>query len=136
MKKLILFTFLPFFVSCCSKHYQKFSYNYSANPWIDCFKDQAFFAALRESYKSDTLIFKLIEKKDAFNPYDGLPPDAYQKAKSMGINIIKNIPAPAMCENCKGEINYYMSICLKFYESKELDSVAKIMYKKYKKSQL
>ena len=121
-------------ISCSKYNHQKFSYNYSANPWIKCFKDQAFFAALRESYKSDTSIFKLIEKKDAFNPYDGLPPDAYQKAKSMGIEIIKNIPPPAMCEGCKGDMNYYMAICLKFYESKELDSVARVLYKEQKKS--
>lgn len=112
------------------KHSTHFDYNNSENPWIDAFKDRVFFSALKEAYKTDTLIFKLIEKKDALNPYDGLSPDEMKKAESLGEALIKKIPPPAMCENCPAGMNYFMATSLHYYISRELDSIAKKLYKK------
>lgn len=43
--------------------FDKFDYNNRPNPWISAYKDNVFFACLREAYKDDSL-WKLIEKKD------------------------------------------------------------------------
>ena len=132
MKNIVIF--LLIFCSCSKSNYQEFNYNKSANPWITAYKDNVFFACLKESYKNDS-IFKLIEEKDALNPYDGLSLDDLNKTKKLGSNIIKNIPKPSMCENCKEGVNYYMANCLHYYNSRELDSIVKEAYKKYLKAE-
>lgn len=131
MKKIVILLLL--FCSCSKSTYQNFDYNKSKNPWITAYKDNVFFACLKESYKNDS-IFKLIEKKDALNPYDGLNAEDLNKTKKLGIDIIKKIPKPSMCENFKEEVNYYMSNCLHYYNSKELNSIAKKAYKDYLKA--
>ncbi len=75
----------------------------------------------------------MIEKKDAFNPYDGLSLEDIKKAKNLGRNLVINMPLPAMCEGCKNGENYYMAHCLHYYASRELDSIARGEYKKRKK---
>ena len=108
MKNISLVIFAIVICSCSTSNSNKFDYNKSKNAWLDAFKDQAFFACLRESYKNDS-IFKLIEKEDAFNPYDDLNPEAITIAKNNGKNVSENIPPPAMCENCNEGENYYMA---------------------------
>ncbi|MFD1256139.1 hypothetical protein ACFQ3S_04980 [Mucilaginibacter terrae] len=115
-------------MSCSHVSYPKFDYNNGPNSWINTFKDEVFFASLREGYKNDT-IFKMIEKKDAFNPYDGLSLKALQKAKQLGKALVNKMPPPAMCEGCTPGMNYYMANALHYYNSKELDSIARIYYK-------
>ena len=101
---------------------------------MDVFKDQVFFAALVEAYKSDSLIFKLIKEKDLFNPYDGIDLEEMQKATGLGKNLIRNIPPPSMCENCPDGMNYYMASSLHYYHSRELDSIAKTYYRLHMKA--
>jgi hypothetical protein len=121
---------IVFVLSSCSRNvYSKFDYRVSENPWISAFKDRVFFSAIKEAYKSDTLIFKLIEKKDALNPYDGLSLTEMEEADKIGKTLIKNIPPPAMCESCTGDMNYFMATSLHYYISKELDSIVKNIYK-------
>lgn len=96
---------------------------------MNCFKDRVFFSALREAYKSDSLIFKLIEKKDAFNPYDGLTLKETIIAEDIGVNLIKNMPAAIFCENCAEGVNYYLATALHYYSSKQLNSIALKYYK-------
>ena len=123
--KYISITILLFCLSSCSKNnYQKFDYNKSNNPWVEAFKDNVFFACLKESYQNDT-IFELIEKRDAFNPYDGLSLDDINKTKELAKHLVNNIPKPAMCENCKEGENYYMANSLHYYASRDLDSIEK-----------
>ena len=132
MRKILLLIGL-ICLAACSKHtFPRFDYNNGPNSWINAFKDRVFFNSLRESYKSDT-IFKLIEKKDAFNPYEGLGPDAINKAKLIAIELVRKMPPPTMCENCTKDMNYYMANALHFYNSKQLDSIAIQEYKKYLK---
>lgn len=130
MKYTLLLLVITILVSCGKAPSEKFNYNLSDNPWIDAYKDHAFFACIHESYGDS--IYKIIENKDAFNPFDGLTLDALQSAKYNGSKISKNMPRPAMCEDCKEGENYYMATCLHYYNSKELDSIAKAEYKKYK----
>ena len=125
--------FIVLFSACSIGRYNKFDYNHSNNPWIDDFKDQVFFACLRESYKSDSL-FNMIEKKDAFNPYDGLGPEDFKKIRELAKKFVANMPPPAMCDGCKADVNYYMAHSLHYYASKELDAIARKQYKEYSKN--
>lgn len=120
---------------CAKKTYSAlpaFDYNKSDNPWISAYKDQAFIACLKESYKNDS-IFKIIERYDAGNPYDGIYGQPVLDAKKLGAEIAKNIPSAQMCEGCTEEQNYFMATCLHYYNSKELDSIARAAHKKYNK---
>ena len=130
MKHFFLLLIPVLLLSSCGAHKgEKFDYTISANPWIDCFKDQVFFAALKEAYKENGL-YEQITKKDALNPYDGLNLEAIQMARALGTNLIKNIPPPAMCESCEAGENYYMAVALHYYASADLDAIAQSEYKK------
>lgn len=132
MKYLLII--IIFFAQACNKNnYPTFDYNKSTNPWVDAFKDRVFFSTLEEAYKSDTSIFILIRKRDAFNPYDGFYGEARETARKIGIDLIKKMPPPAMCEGCKDGMNYYMAIALHYYKSKDLDNIAKRNYAAHKR---
>lgn len=135
MKYVFLSAIICIAVACGQRSYPRFDYNYTKEPWINAFKDRVFFSALQEAYKSDTLIFQLIDKKDAFNPYDGLMPDAMEKANELGKTLINKMPPPVMCESCRPGENYYMAASLHYYNSKELDSIARLMYKAHVKKE-
>lgn len=134
MKKLI-FTFclivLLSLFSCSKYIYSNFNYNKSKNPWTDAFKDRVFISSLKESYKNNKLIFELIEKKDALNPYDGLSYEALEKATLIGIKLITEMPPPTMCDDCNKDQNYYIATALHYYKSKQLDSIAIVEFKKF-----
>ncbi len=136
MKNKFLFSFILFSIAflggCSNNIYQKYEYDQPTNPWINAFKDNVFFQCLKESYKGDS-IFKMIEKKDAFNPYDGLSLEAIEMSRELAKNFVKNMPPPVMCENCESGQNYYMARSLHYYSSKELDNIAKKLYKKHLK---
>jgi hypothetical protein len=72
-------------------------------------------------------------KKDALNPFDGLTLYEIQKAEELGKQVIKNMPPPAMCEGCTEGMNYYMAVSLHYYNSKELDIIAKNIYRRHPK---
>lgn len=127
--KYIIIILLLCLSSCSKKTYHRFEYNKSDNPWVEAFKDNVFLSILRESYQNDT-IFKLLEKKDTFNPYNGLSGDALDQTKQLATKFIKNMPKSAICENCKEGENYYMANSLHYYASCELDSIACEAYKK------
>ncbi len=128
--KYLIISALIIVASCTPSLNPKFDYNQSEKPWIDAFKDRVFFAALKDAYKTDTLIFHLIEQKDALNPYDGLSLDEMKRAEELGKSLIQKMPPPAMCENCPPDMNYYMATSLHYYNSWELDSIARKLYKK------
>ncbi|WP_417353294.1 hypothetical protein [Flavobacterium alkalisoli] len=127
---LVLSSCKPTNISTKSQ-YEKFDYNVSSNPWIVAFKDQAFFSCLRESYSNNDTIFKLIEKRDAFNGYDNLGLNNITLAKELGKKIVVEMPPPSMCEGCTEGMNSYMANCLHYYNSRELDSIAHVEYEKY-----
>ncbi|MEN9964334.1 MAG: hypothetical protein RL582_1429, partial [Bacteroidota bacterium] len=56
-----------------------------------------------------------------------------QKADELGKQLIENIPPPAMCEGCTTGMNYFMAISLHYYNSKELDIIAKNLYRRHPK---
>ncbi len=134
MKLILILIIILVFNACSYKQFVAFNYEQAENPWIDAFKDRVFFTSLRSAYKSDTL-FRYLEKKDAFNPFDGLSADAESIADSLGKKLMRNIPPPKMCEGCKGDQNYYMATALHYYKSVELDAIARSEFKKHIKQE-
>ena len=132
--KYLLVIGLLFIQACSNYSYPKFDYQKSENPWIDAFKDRVFFSALQEAYKSDSIIFNSVNKKDTLNPYDGLSLEEIKNANTIGINLIKKIPPPSMCENCPNGVNYYMATALHYYKSKELHNIARSIFKKHERN--
>jgi hypothetical protein len=51
----------------------------------------------------------------------------------LGKQLIENIPPPEMCEGCTAGMNYYMAVSSHYYNSKELDFVAKNLYGRHPK---
>lgn len=135
MKKVIalLVVFLVF--SCNVYKRDKFSYDYGRNTWINTYKAEVFYACIKEGFNNDSII-KLMSKKDYLNPYDEFYFSEIDSARILGKKIILNMPKVMQrhCDDCKGNeaIKNYVSInCLKYYASRELDSIAKAQYKKH-----
>ena len=133
MMKFLLPFILLIFAGCQSSKQVPFDYNRSANPWMNAFKDMVFFTAMKETFDKDST-WKMITKKDVLNPYDGLSLDGINLARNLGRKLVQGIPVPpAMCENCAEGQNYYMAIFLHYYNSQELDRIAKNEFKKSKR---
>jgi len=105
--------------------------------WIDNFKDEVFYACLREGYKNDT-IFKLIGKKDLFNISEINDFSEMDSARVLGRRIINKMPPPYIHIDDKDitGMNFISATCLHYYASRELDSIAKRAYKEHTKGQI
>lgn len=143
MRKILFLTLFILISSCSSNKRAKFEYNLGSpkTEWITNFKTEFFFTCLKKGYKNDT-IFNLIAKKDMQYLYE---PFAFQhnEIDSLASNIIQNIPKPIIppCDDCSKEEaiesfkkNFICATCLNYYASYELDSIAKVAYKKQVKS--
>lgn len=135
MKKLFfLLLFSILFSSCIINQLPQFDHYKSQNPWVSAFKDRVFIKCLEHSYSNSDTILKLIGKTDAFNPYDGIYSYLEKNWKyidSIGKSIPKN--APTLWLDDYKDHNTYLCNCLHYYESRELDSIAKKEYKKNSK---
>ncbi|MFE3872359.1 hypothetical protein ACFX5F_14115 [Flavobacterium sp. ZS1P70] len=102
--------------------------------WIDNFKDEVFYACLKEGYKNDS-IFKLMGKKDLFNASEVFDFSEMDSARVLGRKIIKKMPPPFIHIDDKDitGMNFISAACLHYYASRELDSIAKEAYKKHAK---
>ncbi len=127
-------------LSCKVQELNSFDYNNGPNPWVNAFKDYVFVQCLNQSYplEASKIIFNNISKYDLYNPYDGFV--EYRIANTSFLDSIaemkpKNIPPFKHNDgvNDKGK-NVYLSNCLHFYASRQLDSIAKNEYKKYLKN--
>lgn len=104
------------------------------------YKDEVFYACIKEGYQNDT-IFKLMGKKDFFSPLASVNIAEANNADILGKKIIQNMPKPIipLCDDCNQKellkMNYISSNCLNYYASKELDSIARIEYKKHLKKE-
>lgn len=117
----------PFYFRSDSKYKSK-------SFWIDNFKDEVFYECLKEGYKNDS-IFKLMSKKDLFNSSEIYDFSEMDSARVLGRKIINKIPPPYIHLDDKDitGMNFISATCLHYYASKELDSIAKIAYKKHVK---
>lgn len=128
---LVLFSFVIF--SCSVKKKQIYT-DKQHETWVTLFKEEVFVECLKESYQNDT-IFKLISKKDISGSHDFIVwITEIEIARKLGREFADNIPDPEYKFDYKIGQKYYMSSCLKYYASRELDSIAQIEYKKYLKN--
>jgi hypothetical protein len=133
---IFLFTF-----SCSVNEKPHFAYRsenqkkgVDQNFYIKRFRDNTFYKCLKYGY-GDSLNFeigKLMAKKDLFSPSD----EPFTKEEesiqdSLAKKIIKNLPKPYILvedENSIKDKNFIISTCLSYYESKELNTIAKKFY--------
>ncbi|THF51514.1 hypothetical protein E6C50_07060 [Flavobacterium supellecticarium] len=144
--EIVITVFLSvFLISCSGVKKRSFKYNQSSNPWISTYKLHVFCTCLLEGYKidstkgyqSDTLI-RYIKRRDPIVVYDELNFLALESADKLGIKIASGIPKVALPAEIYGEEEsferkFVMMNCLNYYDSKELDSIAKSWYKAYLK---
>jgi len=128
----VLIAFLVIILSSCHNSQPASSNDTRDDPWIKAFKDRVFESCLRGSYKNDT-IFHLIEQEDIFNPYEGIYifDNTVHLADSAGRAAASQI-RPTGYGDYEGK-NYFMSSCLLYYTSKELDAFARKEFENYKK---
>lgn len=136
--KVFLFFIIILNFSCTTTYKrEKFYYRGEGkNHWINTFKEEVFYACLREGYKNDS-IFKMMAKKDFFNfSGDNFDYEILDTAEVIGKRIIKNMPPPYVKVEDEVDLsrkNFISANCLRYYASRELDSIARIEYKKHLK---
>lgn len=139
--KLKTLLYISIFTLCSCTSSNQFVYHFEKDSWIKSYKTYAFYGCFRESYRNDTII-EMIGEKDFINQSEIIANwDIIERANNLGANIAKNIPKPIYPKFEEGnkekfyKKNYYLVSCLNYYASKELDSIAKVEYKKFLKSQ-
>ena len=122
-------------LSCTVQKRDSFSYaeTNTKTQWINSFKYEVFYGCIKEGIGNDSLRI-ILQKKDLFNPNAEVDFVVNDKARSLGKGIIENMPKPYIKidkgeEDLKNK-NFISSNCLKYYASKELDSIAEAEYKK------
>ena len=136
MKKIFLLLTSLIIFSCSTYQRDKFSYRKDDKKyWINNFKSEVFYECLKEGYQNDT-IFKLIAKKDLFNTREYFEFDLIDSAKVLGKSIIIKMPTPYinLDESDLKNKNFISMSCLNYYASRELDSIAKKLYKVHLKN--
>ena len=137
METKLITLFIAFLLTSCSIHNKnKNSIEIDKKNWIDTYKTVAFWSCFRESYSNDSLV-KLITRKDFIYQNEILADwEIIENAEDIGkkhaINIEKLIVFPKFEEGNKEEFlkkNYFLQNCLNYYASRELDSIAKKLYK-------
>lgn len=123
--------------SCTTYKREKFEYrNEDRNVWINTFKSEVFYSCMKEGMKNDSL-YKILKNKDLLNMYEGFEVKSMDYARNIGEKVIKNMPKPYIkIDNDEKDLkskNFISYSCLNYYASKELDSIAKIEYKKHLK---
>ncbi|MGV9002662.1 hypothetical protein [Flavobacterium sp.] len=138
MKKFIFIVLV--FASCKNYNRDCFSYDESIKEsWINSYKYEVCYGCLKEGIGNDSLRI-ILKKKDLFNKNLEIDFSTIDNARSIGKNIIINMPKPFIKideeQNDLKEKNFISYNCLKYYASKELDSIAKFEYEKYLKNKL
>jgi len=125
-------------ISCNTYKRESFTYNENEKQlWINSYKYEAFYGCINQGLENDSLKI-ILKRKDLFNPNLNLEFSTIDLARESGKNIILQLPKPyikidAGEENLKNK-NYISYTCLKYYASRELDSIAQEEYKKYKEN--
>lgn len=122
---------LFFYSSCTCYKRESFKYENVKNPWINSYKEYVFIECVKQSYNNDSILF-LFPIKDLLNTYDGIAFTDIESAKSLGQKVAINIPDPSYkFDDYQAGQKYYVSSCLRYYASSELDSIALVEYKKF-----
>lgn len=124
------------FISCSSNKRDSFEYNEKSERkiWINSFKYEAFYGCIKEGIKNDSLRI-ILKNKDLFNKSLEIELNKIDYARFLGKQIIYKLPKPYIKINNNDQNKNFISFnCLKYYASRELDSIAILEYKKHLKS--
>lgn len=124
MKNIIIILSFLFLLSSCSKN----------NYWIDSYKKKAFYECLRSSYTNDT-IFRLIRNDDVLFINENISFKNIDTIRKYSSEIVKNAKEPDYKYDDYVDEKNFMSNCLDFYDSIELDELAQREYREYLKAQ-
>lgn len=116
--------------SCAIKHERptyRFDPKTSEHGWITAYKQCVFYACIKEGYKNDS-IFALMHKEDVFIGSHGLSFPIIDRAHLLGKKIAKDIEVPFYIPPVDLQLRNISSTCLRYYESRELDSIAREEY--------
>ncbi|MGB1268675.1 MAG: hypothetical protein ACPG45_02975 [Flavobacteriaceae bacterium] len=129
MKNIIYATLVFLFFSCATKHERptyRFDSKTSEHGWVVAYKQHVFYSCLKEGYQNDS-IFILMRKEDSFNAYQlGFP--MIDRARLLGKKIAKDIKVPFYIAPVDPQLRNISFTCLCFYDSRELDSIARAEY--------
>jgi hypothetical protein len=137
---LLVVVIMSLFLSC--RIYKREPFNYLGSEktkeldfFVKLFKDRVFFKCLNYGYGNDLYfnVTTLMASKDLFNSSDSENFLDKKLIDSLAKRLILNLPPPSVhVEDLKtiSDKNFIVSTALSYYESKELDSIAKSEYKK------
>ncbi len=99
--------------------------------WINSYKYEVFYGCIKEGLGNDSLRI-ILKDKDLFNKSLELEFNTIDNARQLGSYIVKNMPKPFIKFENENDLNknFISYNCLKYYASRELDSIANIEYKK------
>ncbi|OYQ49905.1 hypothetical protein CHU92_00230 [Flavobacterium cyanobacteriorum] len=138
MGKLLILCVFCGLLCCNSIKNNPFTYKQTTKElWIDSYKYEVFYGCIKEGLGNDSLRI-LLRNKDLFNPNLELDIETINHARGLGAIFIEKIPQPYIKID-KGEEhlrnkNFISYNCLRYYASKELDSIANEEYRKNEKS--
>lgn len=139
MKNIFLICVFLFLNSCktnCLK--QKFNYEEknSKELWINSYKYEVFYGCIKEGLGNDSLRI-ILKDKDLFNKSLELEFNTIDNARQLGSYIVVNMPKPFIKFENENDLNknFITYNCLKYYASRELDSIANIEFIKTLKNQ-
>ena len=134
MKKIFLISAFFSLNSCVVNNLnQDFNYEEknSKDLWVNSYKYEVFYGCIKEGLGNDSLRI-LLKDKDFFNKSLDLEFKTIDEARKLGSSIVINMPKPYIKLENKKDLNknFISYNCLKYYASKELDSIANVEYKK------
>jgi hypothetical protein len=138
VKKSIIYLFfiVLLFLSCRPTNIRE-SFSYEEDDlkrnWINSYKYEVFYGCIKQGLGNDSLRI-ILSKNDLFNKFLELEFKTIDSARNLGYKLIQNMPTPfiKIDENSTNK-NFISYNCLKYYASRELDSIAIAEYKKFKK---
>lgn len=139
MRNIYLICVFLFLNSCKTNNLkQKFKYEEknSKELWINSYKYEVFYGCIKEGLGNDSLRI-LLKDKDLFNKSLELDFNTIDGARQLGSYIVINMPKPFIKFENENDLNknFISYNCLKYYASKELDSIANIEFTKTLKKQ-
>lgn len=136
MRKIKIIIVILLFSACNSYRsldkYYGFTYKIQAEDWIEGFKNQVFFSCIEEGYKNDSIL--LITTSEKFsNPHNDMRYKDILKAKEIGKEAYEKGPKRLYFIGLDSTPlkRHIATACLKYYVSRELDSIAKNEFEIY-----
>jgi hypothetical protein len=137
MKKNVITILICSLIFSCKTKYVKENFEYEEKTpkelWINSYKYEVFYGCIKYGIGSDSLRL-ILQNKDLFNKSLELDFNTIDNARKLGSQISAKMPFPYIKididdKEIKNK-NFISYNCLKYYASRELDSIANVEYTK------